>query len=258
MKPMQVNSDYYLSENYPSLFKRYIESTDEKKRIAEALIERVKDKGYKTLLDMGAGDGMLTGMLAKHLERIYAVEKNQTHREKLKKFPNVRVIVEQMEKIGDKEIKLIEKPEIVLFCYSLCSLKKDWIAPTLKSAFDFLAPGGEVLYISFKDGCQWDLYTTELYRKLGLLKRGGIKQHDDDILNAGYRVKCEREIPSSIHASSLEELYKNLTFFFMPFHPQYLSSFDEYGEILQRYATVNSDGSAALAVTQEIKKITLA
>ena len=61
------------SSEYLRNFRRFVENTNEKIEVARAINRIVQEKHPETMLDVGAGDGTLTSILAPALREVYTV-----------------------------------------------------------------------------------------------------------------------------------------------------------------------------------------
>ncbi|RTJ49585.1 hypothetical protein C3H69_08455 [Campylobacter jejuni] len=117
----EVNQDF---EWYPT--------TEE---MVDSLINGIKDKYLKSVLDIGAGDGRVLDMLSNKLstDRLYSIEKSD---------PLIQAMSGKILNIGRDfwETSLIEKQVELVFCNPPYSEYEDWMVRIIKEAnFEILA-----------------------------------------------------------------------------------------------------------------------
>jgi len=135
-----MNTDIDL---YPRLFAAFLGATDEKKLLTDAITRIVP---YSTpFLDVGAGEGSLARLLAKHYGTSYcAIEQRPDYCQRLR---DEGISVEQA------VFPDIELPggscETVLFSHVLSRLREKW-QPPLEKALALLEPCGKLLIVTYR------------------------------------------------------------------------------------------------------------
>ncbi|MFH8381377.1 class I SAM-dependent methyltransferase [Kitasatospora sp. NPDC018058] len=130
--------------DYRRAFELFLAGTDEKPRTHARLSEIVAALPHRrVLLDMGAGDGRTTAHLARHFDRVIAIEPSAAMREKLRTTcPEALVLPEPIDRAQPPE-----PADLVHFSHVLYYVPEpDWL-PTVTRALDWTAPGGTLLIV---------------------------------------------------------------------------------------------------------------
>ncbi|MCX6751108.1 MAG: methyltransferase domain-containing protein [Candidatus Pacearchaeota archaeon] len=190
--------------NYEEDFSFYLKFTNEKRVLAQEIINLFKKLKVKSVLDIGAGNGDLSSLLVKKVEKYITIEPQ-------KEFAKL---------LRDKEISVIEKTfpcytgeeqyDFILCSHSLPSLRRDY-EPFLKEAFEKLKKDGNLLLITYigKDN-DWG----------NLLRDINVKPFEDtsaryferkDFLKQFGKIK-EWFVFSRLESSSIDNFIKALSF----------------------------------------------
>lgn len=133
-----------MEEQYIKDFETFLRHTDEKKVLYEALAEELKSKHLSSILDIGAGNGDLSLPLSKLAKRYLAVEQKPKYVQKLKSLG-----VEVVEGNWPLNLASQESFDLVLSSHSI-SYHHSKVWPFLTAAWERVAPGGELLIITFR------------------------------------------------------------------------------------------------------------
>ncbi len=239
-----------LKLDFGSLFERYSARTDGKVKIAERVVAQAGGSSKMHLLDLGAGDGRLTRMLAPQFLKTTAVDKKPVFEDKLARIPGVEVIVSPIEKL------VIGEPfDIGLLSYSLSGIPRDILRKTVDRLFAQSSDTGRLLYVTYEDGCAWDRYADIVYSALGISRNGGSLRHAAELKSAGLEVKELDSFETLIWDSSLSELYDTLAFFFVSDVRTYMHQRREFTLHLQKFAQSNGDRRVSLPVVEKLFEI---
>jgi hypothetical protein len=236
---------------YGVYFKRFVNNSDEKVVIANAVRHLARNCcGGGTLLDLGAGDASLTLRIAGAFDEVVAVEKNPIYCQRLARIGNAKVIKSEMEKI-------MELPEfdMALFSYSLDKVPRDELKPLLERLFEGRRDFGQILYVTYENGCPWDRFIEQVRGELGFGRKGGALAHVNEVSQAGFDVETRKVVHSSVWGHDLPELAQNMAFFMLPKVHIYNQFIDDFTSDLKQYARQHSNGLWVLDVEQKICEI---
>jgi SAM-dependent methyltransferase len=188
---------------YKNDFEKFLSHTNEKEMLLEEILHEIEKHNAKSLLDIGAGNGLLSIPLSKRVERYVAIESKKSFVEKLQKAG--------LEVIHDSfPCTVQEQFDIVLSSHSL-SYSKDNFEPYVRSAWERVTEGGELLIITYRgEEDDWTL----------LMK--GLDEDPIDRNKLGYANllalvkslgKVElRKVKTIAKADSLEDMIEALSF----------------------------------------------
>ena len=234
----------------PQLFSRYTARTDGKELLAQGILAAIPAEKRGLLVDLGSGDGKLAANLAPHFEANLLIDKNLENKSALEQIPKSTVIVGRME-----QSLPVPQFDVALMSYSLSGVPDTQCAEFLTRLFQCRGPNGRVLFASFRDDCDWDQFTTPIYRELGRSRNGGVEAHKSLIQAAGFTVEHVASIDTEIFDETLPELLKTLGFFFAPVHQAYFENLPRFEKSLESHARERSYGGVALRCVEEIWEI---
>jgi hypothetical protein len=247
---MQPEATTSLNLSFEALFERYSERTDGKLKIAASIAQLAGSEKDMHLLDLGAGDGRLTRLLAPQFASTTAVDKKPAFRAQLEAIPGVVAITSTIEDLR------IDRPfDIGLLSYSLSGVPLEKLRETIDSLFAQSSREGRLFYITFEDGCEWDCYASEVYATLGIPRNGGSKLHKLDLAAVGIQTQEVDSFRTSIWDSSLDELYKTLAFFFVTHARDYIQRQNEFLSALSLLVQEVGAGRISLPVTEKVFEI---
>ncbi len=232
-------------------FTRYTTQTDGKERLAEAITNLAQTKAAKVLLDLGAGDGRLTRLVAPIFDKVIAVEWNEKYRDALQLLPKTEVFIESMQDFsfqGDFDMALMS--------YSLSGVPLDKRTQFFEKLFRQCSPNGCVLYATYADGCEWDQFSSLVSEKLGRERSGGTGIHEAELRKLNYTVNVVENIRTLIWGQSLDDLGDVLSFFFLDKVKDYQQRFVEFRPHLDRLSFEMPDGRRGIAVTECLVEVT--
>lgn len=131
-----------MQDHYKNDFERFLAHTDEKGVLLGKIKEYLAKFSVKSLLDVGAGNGMIAIPLAKEVQRYVAVEPKASLAKKLREAG-----LEVMEESFPAEIA--ERFDMVLSSHSV-SYKREKYEPFIAGAMSLLNPGGVFLLITYR------------------------------------------------------------------------------------------------------------
>jgi SAM-dependent methyltransferase len=131
---------------------------NQKQVLLDEISKYIEAEGSESLLDIGAGDGVLAIPLSKKLKTYFAIEPNPERAEKLR-AAGIRV------KEGIFPCEVEGAYDIVLSSHSIPEDMGHW-QEFLQAAWSLVKPGGMLLIITFK-GVRDDGY--DLHRELGFV-----------------------------------------------------------------------------------------
>lgn len=198
------------AQRYRATFDRYVASTDGKEKLAHEIGALARSMKAARLLDLGAGNGTLTRLLAPSFQSVVAVEQNRAFEASLASIPNAVTVISRIE-----DHVPVEPPDIVLMSYSLDGIPIERLGSTMTALASRLAAGGKILFVTYEDDCPWDRYVDPVYRALGIPRVGGAKRHSEDLRRAGFEARRLASVDGYIWARDTAALYDVMEFFFV-------------------------------------------
>lgn len=119
-------------------------TTDQKEVLLNGISQHIKDRRIKSLLDIGAGDGVLAKKLAGEVSQYLAIESNSNYVQKLENL-GLEVVNSTF------PITVDRKFDMVLASHSIPEDEK-LHKPFLKNAWDLVNSTGVLLIVTFKGG----------------------------------------------------------------------------------------------------------
>jgi len=217
-------SDYIA--NYASDFEVFLNNTDEKKVLLDYFSELINQDRVKSMLDIGAGNGLLSIPLSLRVEEYLAIEPNPKFSKTLRKN-DIEVIDKSFPCSVDKSF------DIVLSCHSIphnISSATEFV----QAAWQLVSPGGKLIIITYRSdeeddwtklmnclGENWLGTNTSSYRSL------------IELLSSLGKVKVEK-ITSFVSSADLSVMIKALSFVYSDGKPELRDKFLEKEEILKK------------------------
>ncbi|RMD85140.1 MAG: class I SAM-dependent methyltransferase, partial [Candidatus Dadabacteria bacterium] len=164
---------------YLQYFQQYAANTDGKQAIAEAVLRLPCAK--QMALDLGAGDGRITRHLARHFERVIAVETNPLNEPLLTSIgDNVEVHIRDMRELDFKPF------DLAIMAYSFPTDSKGKLEDFIAQLTAHRKKGGFIVAVSYAEGCPWDRYAEFVSKKLGITRTGGSAELIRRIKSVGF------------------------------------------------------------------------
>lgn len=241
------------AESYANLFERYVRAADGKQVVGRALAKLLAGIPNAQVLDMGAGRGEITEIMASRAQRVDAVEPNEHLIIELKKIvdrkPNIHAISGSLE-----EFSTNRRYDLIVLSYVLESIRSDEAMRHMRRLFELLRPGGRVVGVTFLDGCDWDAYSAAVERLVHYGRAGGTGRVFDRLRDAGINARLIETLNTHIAAATPEELYQALGFFYKRQLSRYIERYGTLSSELMRYANV-SKSRAFIEVKEVIYEI---
>jgi len=235
---------------HQTYFERYTACSNEKEKIAEAIIRISLNTGNQALLDLGSGDGALTRMLADTFKHITAVEKNPSYKNNLDDLRNVGTIISLMEDYSPERLF-----NIILMSYSLSGIRAEHLKSVLNKLSDSLAPNGKMLFVTYAGGCPWDQFGKVVRGSLEIPETGGTDLHLKQLKAVNRKTEVLETIPSLIKGRDLNDLVNKLGFFFLRNIEGYHANIEAFSRILKPLTIELPSGEKALEIKQNIIEI---
>jgi SAM-dependent methyltransferase len=199
----RVQAILIMETDYKTDFEKFLAHTNEKKVLLAEIVKEIKSANAKSLLDIGAGNGLMAIPLSKQIEIYIAVESKPKFIEKLKEA-GINAIE------GLFPINIDQKFDMALSCHAI-SYKEEIFVPYIQKAMDLLNPNGRFVIVTFRG--QEDEWTQ-------LLKDLGIPQMDYN--RVGYNSIIEflhtfgdvlmKKVTTTVDSKSLEDMVDVLSF----------------------------------------------
>ncbi|OZG74487.1 hypothetical protein BTA51_05645 [Hahella sp. CCB-MM4] len=236
--------------SYEYLFEQYSTRTDSREKIANSLVSQISHPHTLHFLDLGAGDGRLTRILASHFLCTTAVDKRSAFNERLTGIPGVEFVHSPIESL------ILEKPfDIGLFAYSLSGVSCESLNRAINSLFMQSSDVGRLFFLTYENGCSWDRYADRVYRELGIARNGGSDQHLRDLRSSGFEVRELDSIETLIWDTSISGLFDTLAFFFFSRAKTYIQRKEHFLRSLQEHARISDNRGAELPVVEKLYEI---
>lgn len=141
------------STAYAQDFAQFLKLTDEKNVLLNEI--KAEIQGTESLLDIGAGDGLLAIQLAPLVSKYTAIERNPDHVANLM-AADLHVID------GEFPCFVKDKYNIVLLSHVISHRSNNWQA-LLRAAKDLLAPNGKIILFTYQgESDDWNILRKEI------------------------------------------------------------------------------------------------
>ncbi|MDO8470679.1 MAG: class I SAM-dependent methyltransferase [bacterium] len=194
-----------MSESYQNDFEKFLSHTNEKEVLYEEVYKEISRFSSHSLLDIGAGNGLLSTPLSRTVDSYVAVEQNPNFVQKLRS--EGLTVIE-----GLFPIKVDGSFDLVLVSHAL-SYERDLHKSFVEHAWNLVRSGGILLIITYRG--QEDDWTS-------LLQELGEEQMDYN--RVGYNRIVEylhslgevtmRKVLTSVRTHNLEDMIDALSFVF--------------------------------------------
>lgn len=221
---------------YADLFQRYTQNTDGKHKIAESVLRSQPLTARQRFLDLGAGDGILTRLLAAHFEETVAVERNAkflSALDHIERCSTVHGTIENVEERG--------RYDLILLSYSLTGIEAARLPETLHRMHSWLTPRGRLVACTFDDSCDWARFAYSVSDMMQSPLRGG-SAHYESLVRDAHMDCCQvSQVETKIWDDDLPRLTDLMGFFFMNAREKYTRSIQQVQEMLKQHAKHSSN-----------------
>jgi SAM-dependent methyltransferase len=233
---------------YQRLFDKYAGATDGKAQIAEAVAEFMRSRGLRTVVDVGAGNGVLARLLAGSGVSVLAVEPNPAFAPAWEEpVPRTLRFVACR---GQDLPARFGQFDLALLSYVLDSMQTDDVAAVCARLQEIVRPAGAIVGVTYSDDSAWRRYSAAVETVVGPCLVGGEAQVFATLRSAGYYPQPIRRLDTTIGGRSLDELFARLAFFYRRARQEYQESRDELLPELAEHATRDPDGSWSIGVEE--------
>lgn len=219
--------------NYEDWFIQYANSTDGKTFLGMNLKEYLQKYSHGCLLDVGAGDGQITRILAPIFDRVTAVEPQEKLASMIRQDKDIEVVESYIQ-----DFRTDCKYDVILMSYFLDSLDSSLEAEEiLNLLFHMKKDNGIVVGTTYTSNCNWNTFTEIVANELKLKRKGGYEQIEERLAFSGiYKCNVRKKIVSSIWGNTIVDLLDNLSFFFKKNIDEYKRHYDRFADILREYS----------------------
>lgn len=214
-----------MNDPYLTDFQKLLSHTSEKSILLDEITKDIQRYHVSSLLDIGAGDGLLAIPLASKVKRYCAIEKRDEY-VKVLRAAGLDVIA------GKFPTELNEVFDCVLSSHAL-DYHKEIFEPYIATAWRYVKPGGVLLIITYRgEKDDW----TELLRYLGVKMENFHRVGYDAIIKLLYslgEVKM-RKVITTVNASALDDVIDALSFVFSNGHAEEKAKFLSYRNKLEK------------------------
>lgn len=206
-----------MADAYQKEFAKFLEHTNEKAVLLAQLSQYIKELKPKSLLDIGAGNGLLSIPLSRQVEEYTAVEEKAKYVEILFQA-GLKVVA------GEFPLPIAGGYDLVLSSHSL-SYRSGRIENFVKAAWDLVNPGGAFLIITFRSG-EDDDWT----RLLRIIDEDRTTFYKDGFLFlqkmlSDLGLVTIKKITTEMRVGSLNDLIEALSFVYSNAHPELKEKF---------------------------------
>ena len=202
-----------MSDSYINAFQKFLSHTDEKEIFLDEIAKEIKKYNAHSLLDIGAGDGLLSIPLSKKVDRYLAIEPKGEY---VKKLQDTGLEVAQ----GEFPMEINESFDLVLSSHSLGSYRKENFESFVREAWKLVNSKGVLLMITYRG--QEDDWTNlmdhigvkkkEFEIKIGDYNRIGYNALIE-LLNSLGEIKT-RKVVTKVVTDNIEDMIQALSFVF--------------------------------------------
>jgi SAM-dependent methyltransferase len=188
---------------YKNDFEKFLSHTNEKEILLKEISKEIKKYKIKSLLDIGAGNGLLSIPLSKRVKNYLAIEPNKNFAKKLR-GAGLRVIEKKF------PFEISESFDMILSSHSI-SYQKSFFEPFIKKAWKLVKKNGIFLIITYRgEEDDW----TRFMKKLGINYKNKNRKGFNQIiklLTLLGDVKI-RKVITKVNAENLDDIIQALSF----------------------------------------------
>lgn len=212
---------------YEDIFSMYAKNTNGKRIIGECLLGIFDTEKFRSCLDVGGGRGEIALMLSSKLNRVVVIEKIEEFcREIIEKSNNnIDVVCGDFQKFVDESTGF----DVCIMSYFLDSYSPVKVDKFIKHAAGF---SDRILGVTYLDGCQWDMFTNQVSKTLNFPRGGGFSRILSKLRRYNYDAKILSICSTCVFGDNVDDLYRNLSFFFKKNLAGYQESQDLFEEML--------------------------
>ena len=104
-----------------------------------------------------------------------------------------------------------------------------------------VASDGVMLGITYLHDCAWDKFSDIVCNELDRYRKGGMKNVEERLNDAGYKCQILKTVDSYIWGNTLEELFFILSFFYKSNISGYLDNKEKFIKLLDKYTCILND-----------------
>ncbi len=213
--------------SYSDDFSFFLKNTNEKARLTKEILNVIKKVQPESLLDIGAGNGLVSLPISQHVKKYVALEPHPTFAAHLR----------------SKGIKVIEKNfptevrgapfDAVLSCHSISFNQKKY-EPFINEAMRLVKPEGSLILITFRG------MKDHWARLLKFMKEDKLEKHDSDLNNILRSMHemgkvSTKRIRTSIRTTTTTGMIRALSFVYSDGDPKKKKYFMSKAEMLTEY-----------------------
>lgn len=208
-----------MTDSYQSDFEKFLSHTDEKQVLLEEISKEIERFSIDSILDIGAGNGLLSIPLSKKVERYLAIEQKPSFAEKLQKA-GLSIVQ------GSFPLEIPGNFDLVLVSHAL-SYAEDLFRPFIKKAWELVNQDGILLIITYRaQDDDWTNLTKQLGESSIDYNNSGFNQIVDFLRSLG---KVEiRSVITRVRTTALEDMVGALSFVFSDGQPHRKQKFFQY------------------------------
>lgn len=192
-----------MEDNYKNDFEKFLAHTDEKQVFSDEISKEISKHKVKSLLDIGAGNGLLSEKISKKVGNYIAIEPNENFVAKLRKQG-----LEVLE--GKFPLDISGTFDMALSSHSI-SYNSDLFQPFIKAAWELVNPKGIFLIITYRgQEDDWTRLMKDFGKKQEDLNRSGFNQIIELLFSLG-EVKT-RKVITKLKTGNLDDMVQALSF----------------------------------------------
>ncbi|MEK7579018.1 MAG: class I SAM-dependent methyltransferase [Patescibacteria group bacterium] len=217
-----------MNDLYKNDFEFFLAHTSEKQILGEEILKDIQRFNVESLLDIGAGNGLLSIPLSKSVKRYLAVEPTEKFAGRLKKA-GLEVICSTFPVRIDGQFDMVLSSHVI-------SYRQKYFRSFIRRAWKLVKPGGVFLLVTFRgQGDDWDTFTKSLGEDRSVKRQGRL----DDILEL-LRSLGEvqiRKVVTHVRSKSLDDMITALSFVYSNGFAEDKNSFMKKSETVKNILT---------------------
>ncbi len=189
--------------SYKNDFEKFLSHTNEKAILYNEINRIIKARRIKSVLDIGAGNGLLSIPLARQVEKYTAIEKKPSFVEKLRSA-GLDVIE------GEFPLEITDEYNLVLISHAL-SYEKEQINSFISNAWKLVSNDGALLVITYRgEDDDWSRFMRFLGKDPISRNIDGYNELIDFVHKVG---KAEiRKVTTTVETEGIDDMIEALSF----------------------------------------------
>jgi len=205
-----------MSQNYPSLFKKYIKHSNEKESALNTIFQFISNYPQESLiLDVGCGTGKISHALAQKGHKIFAIDQQDY----FQRDPRI-----QFQKTNVFDFKTNEKFDLIIAAYLFWEIPFERWEELMNLLLNLLKTDGKLLVIDSVNTSPYDnpFFSCNIFSDRSEKENRDLNNYWFDFLKKNNCNFKSNKIKSQVQTKSKEEMLNVLEFFFFDENSQNL------------------------------------